>query len=208
MIIDLNCCIACKACIVACSQANRIPEGMWRKLKVVENPLPPGRRRFSATRSCMHCEEPPCKSVCPTKATFQRSDGIVGIDQGKCIGCGYCILACPYDARTIYRKRHSFEFNNTSDNMNTDQENWERKGVCTKCNFCVSRIEMGLKQNLKPGVDPDATPLCVVTCSCGALHFGDLDDPLCNISQLLKNRKTFRLFTGVETGPSVYYLED
>ncbi|MBC2709797.1 MAG: 4Fe-4S dicluster domain-containing protein [Desulfosarcina sp.] len=206
MVIDLTSCIGCKACIVACSHANGIPEGLWRKLNTISEPPPPGRKRLLATRSCMHCEDPPCKAVCPTGATFQRTDGIVEIDYNKCVGCGYCILACPYDARVIYRYSHCFEADTTFNELSECKASEKQEGVCTKCNFCVTRIEKGLEKNLIPGVDDDATPLCVVTCSSGALYFGDLDDPQSNISQIMIKHQTFRLFTEVETGPSVYYI--
>ncbi len=202
MVIDLTHCIGCKACIVACSHANSIPEGLWRKLNLLPESGTPDRKRISATRSCMHCEDPPCRTVCPTGATYKRADGIVDIDANKCVGCGYCILACPYDARVIYRYRHTFENHAGGD----DPKSAPGEGVCTKCNFCMPRIENGLAKNLIPGVDEEATPLCVATCSGGALHFGDLDDPQSNVSQLLKNNKAYRFYTQIETGPSVYYL--
>ncbi len=208
MLIDLNCCIGCRACILACSQANGVPEGMWRKLCTVDGSPAPARKRLLATRGCMHCENPPCNDVCPTGATYQREDGIVEIDDQKCVGCGYCVLACPYDARTIYRYHHTFDADAPSDVERANAIVASREGVCTKCNFCANRIEDGLKQGLQPGVDPDATPCCVAMCSSGALHFGNLDDPHSTVSQLLKSRKAFRLHTGVETEPSVYYLTD
>ena len=206
MVIDLTRCIGCESCISACSLANGVPEGLWRKLDELETPQPPERQRLFATRSCMHCEEPPCKMVCPTGATFQRMDGIVEIDYEKCIGCGYCIVACPYDARVIFRYRHCFDADTQVVQNSESEPNENREGVCTKCDFCANRIENGLKNNLKPGVDPDATPLCVATCSCGALSFGDLDNPQSPISKLIKDRHTIRIFDQLETKPSVYYI--
>jgi phenylacetyl-CoA:acceptor oxidoreductase subunit 1 len=144
--------------------------------------------------------------VCPTGATFQRADGIVEIDYEKCIGCGYCIVACPYDARVIFRYRHCFEADTLLTQKSERKAHESREGVCTKCHFCVNRIEDGQKKNLKPGVDPDATPLCVATCSCGALSFGDLDDLQSPISQMIKDRHTIRILDQLETHPSVYYI--
>ena len=202
MVIDTTRCIGCKACITACSQVNEIPNGLWRKLSMQEDPMPPERRRLLATRSCMHCEHPPCHPVCPTGATYQREDGIVGIDQNKCIGCSYCILACPYDARVIYRNRHSFEM----DHVSCDIGKKKPEGVCTKCNFCADRIDEGLKKGLVPGVDENATPMCVVNCTSGALHFGDRDDPNSTIYKLIKDNEVCRVYAEVETGSSVYYI--
>ena len=206
MVVDLTRCIGCKSCISACSQANGVSEGLWRKLDELEAPQPPGRQRLFATRSCMHCEDPPCKMVCPTGATFQRADGIVEIDYEKCVGCGYCIVACPYDARVIFRYLHCFELDTRLIQKSERKAQENREGVCTKCDFCVNRIEDGQKKNLKPGIDPEATPLCVATCSCGALSFGDLDDHQSHISQIIKDRHTIRIYDQLETKPSVYYI--
>jgi len=206
MVIDLTRCIGCKSCILACSQANGISEGLWRKFDELEEPQAPGRQRLFATRSCMHCDNPPCKIVCPTGATYQRADGIVEIDYEKCVGCGYCILACPYDARVIFQYRHGFEEDTPLTQQADRKANKNRERVCTKCNFCVTRIENGLEKNLTPGIDFDATPLCVATCSCGALSFGDLDDPQSHISQIIKERQTLRLSAELETNPAVYYI--
>jgi len=206
MVIDLTRCIGCKSCILACSQANGVSEGLWRKLGKLGEPQAPDRQRFFATRSCMHCDNPPCKRVCPTGATYQRIDGIVDIDYEKCVGCGYCIVACPYDARAIGQYRHDFETDTRLPKTNERELHNNREGVCIKCNFCISRIEGGLKKNLIPGVDPDATPFCVMTCSCGALSFGDLEDPQSNISKMIKERQTLRLSIELETEPAVYYI--
>lgn len=207
MVIDLNRCIGCKACLIACSQNNATPEGFWRKLHVLPETPEPERIRHTVTRSCMHCETPSCLSVCPTGATFKRADGIVDIDAEKCVGCGYCILACPYDARTIYRNHHRFEVVAISEHPDHSKEEKNREGICTKCNFCVTRIDEGLKKNLHPGIDQEATPHCVLTCSGGALHFGDLDDPQSEVSKMLKKNKVLDISSQKENCPSVYYVD-
>lgn len=204
MVIDLRHCIGCKSCIIACSQANDIEEGLWRKYQELGDPEPPHRQRFFITAGCMQCSKPACLPVCPTTATYQRPDGIVTIDDKKCIGCGACIMACPYDARSIYTYRHDFETN--AESQNAAQEPSQREGTCTKCNFCLPRIQSGLPRNLQPGRDDEATPLCVATCSTGTLNFGDLDDPDSNVSRLIKENKTTRLVERVGTDPSVYYI--
>jgi len=206
MVIDLTRCIGCKSCVCACSLENGVPEGLWRKLDEIKEPQPPDRQRLFATRSCMHCDDPPCKSVCPTGATYQRADGIVDIDYEKCVGCGYCIVACPYHARVIYRYSHYFEADTQVTQKTGRKAHKNREGVCTKCNFCITRIEDGLKKNLIPGIDSEATPLCVVTCSCGALSFGDLDNPKSEVSNLIRENKTRRLNEELQTDPSVFYI--
>jgi len=206
MVVDLRRCIGCKSCIIACSRANQVPEGLWRKLDKLGEPQPPDRKRFFLTRNCMHCDTPPCKSVCPTGATYKRPDGIVDIDYEKCVGCGYCILAYPYDARVIYRYFHAFPTNAEFSKQSYGPEYPNREGICTKCNFCLDRIDNGLQKNLIPGIDPDATPLCVLTCSCGALSFGDLNDSESNVSLKIEKHQVTRLSEDLKTDPAVYYI--
>jgi phenylacetyl-CoA:acceptor oxidoreductase subunit 1 len=204
MTIDLRRCIGCKTCVMACSQANQVEEGLWRRLQEIGHPEPPERQRFFMTAACMHCNKPACMTVCPTTATYQRSDGIVAIDADKCVGCGACIMACPYDARAITSNRHRFESENTLGAESDGQ--YQQTGTCTKCSFCLPRVRSGLDKKQQPGHDPDATPLCVVTCSSDALCFGDLDDPNSRVSNLIKKNKTIRLSEELGTDPSVYYI--
>lgn len=121
MVVDLRKCIGCQACTVACTMENQVPEGHFRTIvstyEVGDNP-----RRVNLPRLCNHCENPPCVEVCPTQATYKRDDGIVVVDNNICIGCAYCVQACPYDARFINPET------NTAD----------------KCNFCVHRVDAGL----------------------------------------------------------------
>lgn len=204
MVIDLRRCIGCKACVTACSQANGVEQGLWRHCHEIVEPTPPHRQRFFLTRGCMQCREPPCVPVCPTKATYQRLDGIVAIENDRCVGCGACILACPYDARAILGDRYAFETGaarGASGGRNPDRE-----GTCTKCDFCVPRIEAGLEANFRPGIDSQATPSCVVTCSAGALKFGDIDDPDSEVSALIRDNRAAQMSWELGTVPSVYYI--
>jgi len=107
-----------------------------------------------------------------------------------CIGCAYCAVACPYQAR----------YKSSEDALRPD--------VATKCTFCVERIDAGLARGLKPGVDPEATPACVNSCIAQALHFGDVEDPQSNISALLAENQHFRMHEELGTGPRFYYLWD
>ena len=205
MVIDLRKCIGCNSCAVACKEVNKVPRNTWRRVHDCGISEYPERQRMFLHTSCMHCSEPPCLSVCPTKATYKRSDGIIDIDYDRCVGCGYCIVACPYRARTIFTREFDFE---TRDwNMNElSEKSDDRTGVCTKCTFCLDRIDSGMKQGLLPGIDAGASPVCVVTCSAGALHFGDLDDPDSRVSHLIRDNRTSRLHEELGTGPSVYYI--
>lgn len=123
MVVDLRKCIGCQACTVACHMENAVPIGKFRT--VVSNyeiKLGGKTRNVVLPRLCNHCENPPCIPVCPVQATYQRDDGIVVVDNNRCVGCAYCVQACPYDARFINSET------NTAD----------------KCTFCVHRLEAGL----------------------------------------------------------------
>lgn len=207
LVVDLSLCIGCKVCTVACKQSNNTPVNSWRRIIDCGVSESPERLRLSIPLHCMHCTEPSCMEVCPTKATYRRSDGIVNINYEKCIGCGYCIIACPYDARTItFRNRSDFMVKRIEKDLEINEGDSDRIGVCTKCNFCLPRIEEGLLKGKQPGIDPEATPMCVVSCVSGANHFGDLDDSDSEVSTLIRDRKTIRLNDNLGTSPSVYYL--
>jgi tetrathionate reductase subunit B len=124
MVIDLRKCTGCHSCTIACKSEFEVPKGKWRAwVKDMEQGKYPNVSRQFLPRLCNHCEDAPCVSVCPTKAAHKRDDGIVLIDYDICVGCGYCIVACPYDAR----------FRNPID------------GVANKCTFCAHRVDKGLK---------------------------------------------------------------
>lgn len=209
MVIDLRKCFGCGACVVACAEANKINPNLWRRVFDCGISSPPKRQRLYLPINCMHCDEPPCEEVCPTNATYQRLDGIVDIDFGKCIGCGYCILACPYYARAII---FSNEYNIESQVMGSGNKSCasipDYLGVCTKCNFCRPRVDAALKKGLKPGVDLEASPACVVNCTAKAIHFGDLSDSQSEVSILIRENHTCCLQEHLKTKPSVYYIID
>jgi phenylacetyl-CoA:acceptor oxidoreductase subunit 1 len=144
--------------------------------------------------------------VCPTKATKQRADGIVTIDYDICIGCAYCAVACPYQAR-YKTDRAQFAYGTPTANE-TKRRDDARLAVATKCTFCVERIDAGIESGKKPGIDPEATPACVNSCIANALAFGDLDDPSSNVSRLLVENRHFRMHEELGTGPGFYYLWD
>ena len=140
---------------------------------------------------CNHCENPPCVRACPTKATFKRpSDGIVLMDFHRCIGCRFCMAACPYGAR-------SFNFRDPRPFIEAAELNKKfptrSKGVVEKCNFCAERLAVGLE------------PACVEA-SEGKLVFGDLYDPESNVRQLIRENYTIRRKQALGTEPAVYYI--
>ncbi len=123
MVVDLRKCIGCQACTVACGMENAVPLGKFRTIvSNYEVELQDQVRSVVLPRLCNHCENPPCVPVCPVGATYQRNDGIVVVDNERCVGCGYCVQACPYDARFINPETQAAD----------------------KCTFCVHRVEAGL----------------------------------------------------------------
>jgi sulfite dehydrogenase (quinone) subunit SoeB len=178
LVIDLDTCVGCHACAVACKSWNSsghpgplpdsdpygaAPEGVWlnRIHSFEAGEGPGGSRTVHFPRSCLHCEDAACVTVCPTGASYKRAeDGIVLVDADLCIGCKLCSWACPYGAREID----------------------ERQGVMKKCTLCVDRIA---NENLDEG---DRVPACVSVCPTRARHFGDLGDPGSAVSRLVAER--------------------
>jgi Fe-S-cluster-containing dehydrogenase component len=159
---------------------------------------------------CMHCDDPPCVRVCPARATYQREDGIVIQNYRRCIGCKYCLVACPYGVRNFNYKDPAGESYDRPDPPpdRTDRAVWpfphRIHGVVEKCTFCFHRIDAALAQGLKVGVD--VVPACAEACPARAIFFGDLDDTGSQVSRLLAARQYIRLREAMGTSPKVYYL--
>lgn len=229
MVIDLDKCTGCQACTLACKAENNVPHGSpeeqerrleiyWNKVIAVSNGEYPVANTTIIPMPCMHCEHPPCVTVCPAKATYKREDGIVMQNFRRCIGCKYCIVACPYGARSFnYKEQEEKEYQRPDlpgDKYNKELEYnnyigpWpfphRTHGVVEKCTFCFHRIDKGLKEGKTIGVD--VVPACVEACPSGARVFGDLDDPYSLVSKLLVSRDTFRLRENMGTEPKVIYL--
>ncbi len=140
---------------------------------------------------CNHCDHAPCVRVCPTQATFKLPNGITMQDEHRCIGCRFCMAACPYGAR-------SFNWTDPRKALDPKYINYayptRTKGVVEKCIFCSERLEMG------------KMPACVEAAPTGAMFFGDIDDPKSEVRQLVTNRLTIRRKAELGTGPAIYYL--
>lgn len=208
MVADLRRCVGCQTCTAACRHANATPPGVqWRRVLDMEVGEYPAVKRVFVPIGCQHCDEPPCRDVCPTTATRKRPDGIVTVDYDLCLGCGYCAVACPYQAR-YKTPRAVFAYGDEPAKHEAKRHDPARIAVATKCTFCVERIDAGTVQGKVPGVHPEATPACVNSCISGALAFGDIDDPNSNVSQLLRENRHFRMHEELGTGPGFYYLWD
>lgn len=209
MVIDLSKCMRCHGCVAACRVEHFLPLGItWSRLIAWEDTI---EETTTYPVRCNHCQDAPCVKVCPTNATQQREDGIVWIDQDKCVGCRYCIIACPYQNRIFLSKDKDTGY--FSGYELTEFEKAGKRlyphtiGTTEKCNFCMERIDAGRAKRLRPGVDREATPACVNTCPAEALTFGDLEDPESEVRQLIHNHKGFQLHPEYDTDPSIYYID-
>ncbi len=197
MVIDLRKCVGCNACTVACKQEHATPPGVhWsRVLQYEMGSYPRVRLRFLPLL-CMHCQEAPCLEACPTGATYRRADGPVLIGAVKCIGCRYCIMACPYEARTYNDGEPGGYFAGKGltavEEAGTEQHT---SGVVEKCTFCADRLDQG-----KP-------PACVATCPAEARIFGDLEDPNSEVARLVAEGLAKARLEELGTRPSVLFIE-
>ncbi len=194
LVIDLKRCIGCDACSIACKAENATSRGiMWNRVLKYETGKYPDSRLNFLPITCMHCEDPECVKVCPTGASTKREDGIVVIDSDKCVGCRYCMIACPYATRYFFDELRSYY----PEHMTPyEKEGYQKHklGTVQKCDMCQSRVERGLQ------------PACVEVCPAEARFFGDLDDPDSEVSRLIREREGFVLNPEFGTKPSVYYL--
>ena len=194
MVIDLKRCIGCHSCTLACKLKNATGPGIfWSQVSDEEVGTYPSVSRHFLPRLCMHCHNALCVEVCPTGASYQREDGIVLVDEDKCIGCKYCIVACPYQARSYNKDKKGYFGVGLVPNEELGSQQ-HTVGVVEKCNFCVDRVEIGEK------------PACVEACPTEARCFGDLDDPRSQVSQLIISRHGLHLLPELGTEPAIYYL--
>jgi molybdopterin-containing oxidoreductase family iron-sulfur binding subunit len=156
----------------------------------------PAAGHFYMGTQCYHCQNPPCTKVCPTQATWMEPDGIVVVDYNWCIGCRYCMAACPYDARRFNWTDPTVPEEELNPNQHYLGNRLRKKGVVEKCTFCIQRSRDG------------KNPACVEACPTGARIFGNLLDPDSEIRWVLKNKKVFRLKEDLGTEPKFWYFMD
>lgn len=156
----------------------------------------PAAGHFYMGTQCFHCENPPCVEVCPVGATWKEKDGIVVIDYDWCIGCRYCMAACPYDGRRFNWSAPEVPEAEVNKNQHYLGNRLRKKGVMEKCTFCIQRSRNG------------KNPACVDACPTGARVFGNLLDPKSEIRWILENKKVFRLKEDLGTEPKFWYYMD
>ncbi len=195
LVIDLNVCVGCHACVTSCKQWNTSgwagplsdenpydmdPTGtFFNRVQTYEVGTFPDTETVHFPKSCLHCEEPPCVIVCPTGASYKREDnGVVLVDYDKCIGCKYCSWACPYGAREVDEKQR----------------------VMKKCTLCIDRItDLSLPER-------ERRPACVLACPANARLYGDVHDPASEVSVAIRERGGYQLLPECGTHPSNHYL--
>lgn len=230
MVIDLEKCTGCQACTTACAMENsRLPGENWQDVVFyAEGEYPSGSLHW-LPRPCMHCENPSCMHVCPTGATYKTKEGFVLINWDTCIGCKYCMIACPYGVRFYVEQTQLTEPDIRRVFPSGDDKVWAPpyrmpeskqdtkhgvgvapRNVVSKCTFCYHRVSQAPKgtRDFDPQ-DPktrDFTPACVVACPPNARYFGDLDDPKSQVNALIADKHGMRLLDHLGNRPQVYYL--
>jgi Fe-S-cluster-containing dehydrogenase component len=201
MVIDLARCDGCGECTRACTAMHFAPAGQeW--IRVYEMQDHEAGARYWLPRPCMQCDNPPCVKVCPVSAAWKREDGIVMQDTSRCIGCRFCIAACPYGARSFNWVEPTHTDEQMAQPYSMDWNFHHRKGTTEKCIFCPGLLKEG------------KLPACAAACPMEAIYFGDqVEDAVTNsqgetirFSQLIKENAGYRLLEELGTEPRVYYL--
>lgn len=222
MAIDLDKCTGCMACSVACQaennisfrtdESNKLRSITWMELFYLENGKQyPDYQYAYLPRPCMHCNSPhhsPCTFVCPVNATVRdEKTGIVDHIYPRCIGCRYCMVACPYHARDFNWWDPSWP--KPMETMLSPNVSTRMRGVVEKCSFCHHRLNDARAKAYLDGTEIDQvtyTPACAEACPSRAISFGNLLDPHSEVAELAKDPRAFRLLSKLNTEPKVYYL--
>jgi Fe-S-cluster-containing dehydrogenase component len=202
MVIDLSKCRNARKCVELCQEAHHLIEGQ-EFIRVYLMQRSEKSAPYWFPKPCFHCNNPLCASVCPVGATYKRSDGIVLVDNERCIGCKFCMTGCPYNARIfIWEKHKKGEFEEDEKIEYSPEAGIPlREGTVAKCDFCPDMIRQ------------KKLPHCVTACPMGVIYFGDInEDSVTNgqetfsFSDLIKNNDGYRYLENLGTDPSVYYL--
>ncbi len=219
MVIDLNKCTGCGACVNACRMENNIPnvgpeaahDGRnmdWMQIVTEYEGEYPDIRITHIPLLCFQCDNAPCTKVCPVHATYQNSDGLVGQVYYRCIGCRFCMAACPYSAKKFNYAEPNVP-GEYEDHLNPDVTR-RMKGVVEKCSFCHHRLahakDLARYEN-RDLRESDFQPACVESCPADAMVFGDLENPAHTVHDLKDSSRAFRLEEELGTEPKVYYLK-
>jgi Fe-S-cluster-containing dehydrogenase component len=218
MVIDLDRCTGCEACVVACRVENNIPtvgpeeaaKGRsinWIRVeRYFEGEYPDVKVKFMPVL-CQHCEEAPCEPVCPVYATYHTDEGLNAQVYNRCVGTRYCANNCPYTVR--FFNFFDPKWDAPLEKALNPEVSVRTRGVMEKCTFCIQRIRKGEEKAKDEGRevrDGDVTPACVQTCQTKAMYFGNIADPESEVSKLSKSNRATRLLEDLGTKPRVIYL--
>ncbi len=194
MVIDLNLCVGCYACTLACKVENKTPPGVWYA-PVFDKEIGqyPNTKRLFIPALCNQCEDAPCLKACPTGAISKREDGIVLVDENKCCGTRACVTACPYGAMHFYEDKGG-EYGEQVTPLDALAREKYTSGTAQKCTFCAHRVDEGLE------------PACVEACPTNCRIFGDLDDPHSAPSRLIRQRNAQQPRPEADTNTAVSYV--
>ncbi len=219
MVIDLDRCTGCGACVAACKVENNVQvvspvEGErgrrmhWLRLLVETRGEYPHADVRIVPNLCMMCDNPPCTKVCPVHATYVGEEGLVGQIYPRCIGCRYCMAACPYSVKVFNWGSPEWP-EALLPTLNPDVS-MRPKGVVEKCTFCYHRLQLGSEKARaegRPLRESDYQPACVRSCPADAMTFGDLEDALSPVARLSRSTRATRALEHLGTEPRVFYLE-
>ncbi len=220
MVIDLDKCTGCGACVVACSVENNMMLGdaklaeqgrviRWMYLLPMTEGEYPNIKSRLLPMLCQHCDRPPCVFVCPVSATYKDSEGLVAQVYPRCIGCRYCVNNCPYTIK--YFNWGDPEFPQPIPKGFNPDVAVRYKGIVEKCTFCHHRLQIAREKAKAEGREfrpEDYVPACVEACPAKAIYFGDLNDPESEVSRLAHSRRAFKLLEELGTQPKVTYLSE
>jgi Fe-S-cluster-containing dehydrogenase component len=211
--LDLSRCIGCRRCVYACVKENNLsrhnPQTHWIRVlrlkkgnlinleesdQYYDPPQVPEDGYFYMPVQCQHCQNPPCVKVCPVHATWKEPDGLVVVDYNWCIGCRYCMAACPYRGRTFNWSEPKVDKEDWNTSVHYLGNRPRYRNVVDKCTFCIQRVRNG------------RYPACVEACPTGTRKFGNLLDPNSEIRYLIDHKRVFRLKEDLNTEPKFYYF--
>ena len=213
MVIDLDRCTGCQACVMACKAENNVPAvgateaALGRTIswmQVLTEESEEGVRFLP--RPCLHCDDPPCIKVCPVYATYRNPEGIVAQIYPRCIGCRFCMAACPYNAK--YFNWRLYQKDRPGQNPDVSLR---PKGVVEKCTFCHHRLQKARERALaerRELAEGEYVTACAEACPALAITFGDLSDPASEVAKAARSRRSFRLGEELGTKPKVIYLSE
>lgn len=219
MVIDLDRCNGCEACVVACRAENNIPtvgpedceKGRmmsWIRIeRYFEGEFPNVKARFMPVL-CQHCEKAPCEPVCPVYATYHNHEGLNVQVYNRCIGTRFCANACPYTVRSF--NWFDYHWDAPLDRQLNPEVTQRSRGMVEKCTFCVQRIrnvQIEAKDEKRAAKDGEVQPACVQSCPAEAMIFGDLDDPTSRVARQSRSGRAFKLMEDLGAEPKVIYLK-